>query len=213
MTIRAGKLWGLLLGVVLVWGCSGSDLTGGPYTITEYFPLAEDDVWSYRDLDAAQDWTATVLAPETFNGQTAFPLKRLGAGLDDVQYYRSTGAGLYYLGWTEDAGSDVYTLEPAVLIPNGLSAGDDYATTSTLYLNGAVEATVQYDYRFDGDVSVRVAAGDFPAALRLQEVIVRDGSLTAVNTKYLVENVGLVRSVEQNALQELESSNRVVAVP
>ncbi|MDH4179267.1 MAG: S-layer homology domain-containing protein, partial [Armatimonadota bacterium] len=148
----------------------------GPYDISEYFPLAENDTWYYEEFDTCYEGydlhQRYIFGTRDFGGTTATAMH---IDSSTIEYYTSTTAGL-----TAHAMADVVSMygvpiveelwefDPPVTVPNGLSIGDFGSAAVAVYVDGVYSGTALHSYRLAGVEDVLVPAGLFQNCLRLE---------------------------------------------
>jgi len=138
------------------------------YNITDYFPLSEGNTWNY-DSDAG-------VHTESVSGTVdvlGIQYRRVVSTQGETIFWASAPDGLRQGGRQE--GTDTFTFDPPILIPNGLQVSDQGSIISALSMNGAAAGSMTTDYVFHGVETVTVPAGTFADCMKLEITITVDG--------------------------------------
>lgn len=193
--------------LLMFTGCAGTILTGREYDITDYFPLGEGYWWLYWDSSTGQQWAAEVWPRESFAGQLAWPVDWHGAGYAEQNFYRSTVAGLSYLGWYVEGTGTTFVLDPPALMPNDMSELQPVTSYSTLYVNGIPVGSSNYTFEIRGEDRITVSAGTFSRCLQVRTTIAGTAQPLHVVTTWYLKDVGPIRISIGAEAHDLVNSN------
>ncbi len=134
-----------------------------PYNVTEYFPLAEGNSWTYETEDGVH--TKTVSGTETLHGRLFSRLLNQADG--SIDYWQAQPEGLYLGGFYQPAEGRI-SYDPAFHIANGMDIGDLVNDEeATAYLDSSSAGTAWFDYHFVDVEDVTVPAGTFQGCMKL----------------------------------------------
>jgi hypothetical protein len=174
---------------VYVCRAFGLPMPPQPYNITEYFPLAESDEWTYQDEGCV--YTQAVVGNGSMCDQPCI-LVALSAPYEGYANGWQTAAdGLRHPGYDNPYPPDegLVCFSPPLYFANGLEVGDG----DTQAVNGG---DVVFSYEFLGVESVTVPAGTFEDCMKL-EIHIESGGHDDAFHLWLAKGVGSVKRDER----------------
>ncbi|MEW6586105.1 MAG: hypothetical protein AB1442_10910 [Nitrospirota bacterium] len=201
-------------GEVLYRGDAHLDLDGTPktveiglyetalvFTLSEYFPLGQGDIWTYRDIHGDYD-SLTIGGTEIINGVAGVKVIK-NSGTYNLKTIDNSGLKeLKEYDIDEDGWNIKIYNPPKHYLPAKLHVGQSHSYTSTVHYadNSGISKTGTETGTFTvvGIEDVTVPAGTFKDCLKIHTVInfsFSDGSYLDedIGTSWLAKGVGIVK--------------------
>jgi len=188
------------------------------YDITDYWPLAQEDVWGYEGSSSTHGAFEQV---RTVSGTTSIGGREYANVVSDVSwgetwmdFLQTAADGVRHAGsFEEGASPELVTFDPPMLMPNDLPLGRTVSESSTEWDDSVLQGPRTFTTTLTGIETVVVPAGTFPDCLRVELSVATPGVPgTDEITLWLAKGVGPVRQYDVNGsfTEEIELTGAII---
>jgi len=174
---------------------------GTEFTMSEYLPLGQGDIWTYREEDNELT-VKTVSGTENINGVDAAKIIDEDG---DYQLWTNSNGIIWYKEYDADdipgCGWKQLIFDPPIHASAPVvSVGSTYSANTTLTetncTGSSSTSSVSYDFSIEGIENVTNPAGTFNNCLRIKGILTVNGSTqTNEMTIWLAKGVGEVKTI------------------